>query len=72
MSQIYLDIAGYRVMTDGQAVGHGEMLGLGAMISPRISKVSKMRGTSLLRKASHSMILREYPNSHAPDFWLRC
>jgi len=47
-------------VTDRKAVGHGEMLGLGAMISPRISKVSKMRGTSLLRRASRSTILREY------------
>jgi hypothetical protein len=52
-------------MIDEQDVGPGEILGRGAMISPRTSKVSKTRGTSPSRRVLHSTILRKYSGVYA-------
>jgi len=67
MSHRLLDMSVER-MIDQQDVGPGEILGRGAMINPRISKVSKTRGTNLLRRVSHSTILRKCPDRHGSIF----
>ena len=55
-------------MIDPQDVGPGEILGRGAMINLRTSKVLKTHGTSLSRRVSHSTILRKYPDRHGSIF----
>jgi hypothetical protein len=46
-------------MTDRQDAGHGEITGSGVMSNPKIYKVFRRLGTSPMRRASPSTILRE-------------